>query len=174
MNLLKELTISNLTEMDDNTELEPKSIKDLQSLISKGAENSGEWANALELVHKAYKLSNIERPTPDMSSAWKQYETMISYSVTQLSKFQGKTGNWRMTSESFIKKNKYTIMYNSPEVIMETLDIEASNIQEIIDYFKPANGIQESKITTSGSTLVEFWEYGTIKSKTFLEIIKEN
>lgn len=171
MKFLKELTKGYLTE-EDNSGLPEKSIKDLQSLIRKGAENSGKWNNALELVHKSYEVSSIQRPTPDMKEAWKQYETLISYSVEQLSKYHGQNGTWRMTSESFEEKPKLkvesfdTISHNS--FISKDLTID-----QIIESIK--NDILENNMSiktskTDNVTLIEFWEYDVIKSAGYMKI----
>lgn len=56
------------------------------------------WANALHLVHKAYEVAGIQRPTPDMKELWKQYEENITIAVEELSKTQGMDGSWRMTA----------------------------------------------------------------------------
>ena len=63
------------------------------------------WANALHLVHKAYEVANIQRPTPDMKELWKQYEENIEYAVKELSKAHGIDGAWRMTAADLHKGN---------------------------------------------------------------------
>lgn len=170
MNFLKELNSSYLTEMDDNSDLPEQSIKDLQKLIRSGAVNSGKWSNALELVHKAYEASSIERPTPDMKAAWSQYETLITYAVEQLAKHHGQNGTWRMTSESFTKKSLYEIGYSSNSKT-KTCQVEANSIEEIVEFFNhPVDKYTIKQIPLGDSVLIEFWEHGVIKSNSKLEI----
>lgn len=174
MNFLKELNDNKyLTEMDDNSALPEQSIKDLQKLIRSGADNSGKWSNALELVHKSYSVSSIERPTPSMKSAWKQYETLISYAVQQLSKYHGQKGTWRMTSESFTEKSLYEVVYSNQSSV-ESCQVEADSIKDIINFFNCEDkkyDIKEFSLE-DGSILIEFWERGIIKTNSKLEIRK--
>lgn len=102
-------------EKTDMSELPPEIIKDLEGNIRKGARDLAQkWANALELVHKAYEVGYksetvdaegkkqkihkpIERPTPQMTGGWKQYEDLIKYAVEQLAKSRGLDDDWRFT-----------------------------------------------------------------------------
>lgn len=108
---------------DDLSELPPGVINDLKSNISKGAKDiKQKWANALELVHKAYEVGYeeeeqtvdekgkqkkiksrkpVERPTPSMEAGWKQYEELLQHAVGELAKHRGLSGkyaDWRMSS----------------------------------------------------------------------------
>ena len=62
------------------------------------------WANALHLVHKAYEVAQIQRPTPDMKELWKQYEENIKYAVEELAKTRGIDGEWRMSAHELRDK----------------------------------------------------------------------
>lgn len=62
------------------------------------------WANALHLVHKAYEVAGIQRPTPDMKELWKQYEEIIKFAVEELSKTRGIDGDWRMSAHDLHDK----------------------------------------------------------------------
>lgn len=108
MNFLKELLIKeeveDLTSKVIDGKLLPQSTMDkIKKLIRDGArpnKDTGQpepWANALHLVHKAYEVAQVQRPTPDMES-WKQYEENIQIAVKELSKERGIDGNWRMTA----------------------------------------------------------------------------
>lgn len=172
MKFLKELTNNDYLTEEDNSAIPEKSIKDLQSMIRKGVENSGEWSNALEVVHKAYDVLSIQRPTPDMKGAWKQYETLISYSVDQLAKVHGQNGTWRMTSEDFEESPVYSV-----ELIQESKsslsEIKAQSPNEIIEYFE--SQLHDDNITLKENIIdknivVEFWQYDTIKTKSYLVI----
>ena len=80
-------------------ELTPDVIKQLQKKITEGAKDTSQkWANALELVQKAYSVVGVQRPTPDMRTAWDQYEDMIAFAVKQLAKFRGVDADWRSTT----------------------------------------------------------------------------
>ena len=86
-----------MAEADTDITLLPEQvISELKGLIRKGAKDlTQQWANALELTHKAYHVCNVRRPTPDKKGAWKQYEALIAYAVRQLSDTRGINGKWR-------------------------------------------------------------------------------
>lgn len=57
----------------------------VRKYIKAGAHDSESvWFSALELVHRAYKEENVDRPTPSLRDSWDQYEENISFAVTQL------------------------------------------------------------------------------------------
>jgi len=90
-----------VTEGDDITLLPDSVLGEIKSNIRAGARDlEQKWKNALELVHKAYQVANIRRPTPDQKGAWKQYEDMIKFGVAQLRATRGIDGDWRMTQIS--------------------------------------------------------------------------
>ncbi len=87
---------------EDMSKLPQPTLDEIKRLIREGAKNQEEqWANALELVHKAYEVANVERPSPDMNDAWKQYEEMLTLAVKELTKARGIDGDWRMSSHIF-------------------------------------------------------------------------
>lgn len=87
-----------LIEGDDLTLLPDSVLGEIKSNIRTGAKDlEQKWKNALELVHKAYQVANVRRPTPDQKGAWKQYEEMISFGVRQLTATRGIDGDWRMS-----------------------------------------------------------------------------
>jgi len=113
MNMVGDVTES---EKSDMSELPPELVKDLEKNIRKGASDlKQKWSSALELVHKAYDVGYedetvdgegkkvkstkpVQRPTPQMSGGWKQYEDLIKYAVEQLTKSRGLKADWRMSS----------------------------------------------------------------------------
>ena len=113
MRLIKELLEEQTEDATKNSEkpnvLTQHDMDHLQKLIKDGTKPDKEtgqyqqWANALHLVHKAYEVAGIQRPTPDMPDLWKQYEENIQFAVTQLSKAHGINGDWRMSSSEFHK-----------------------------------------------------------------------
>lgn len=61
--------------------------QEIRKLIKKGAmDPDHNWSNALDLVHRAYEVAEVERPTPSMHDAWPQYEDLILYAVEMLQK----------------------------------------------------------------------------------------
>ena len=100
MSLLTDLCI--LNEVEDLDSLPEDLMKDIQKNVRDGAKDQEQkWANALELVHKAYEVAGAERPSPDLKNAWKQYEENLQYAVAQLAKERGMKGDWRMSSAMF-------------------------------------------------------------------------
>jgi hypothetical protein len=92
---------SQINEAEDMSELDPMTINEIEKKIREGAKDPEQkWANALELVHKAYAVLNIQRPTPEMGAGWKQYEALIEFAVKELSKTRGLDADWRMSAPS--------------------------------------------------------------------------
>ena len=103
----------------------------LKKRVREGAEDQEQgWANALELVHKAYEVEGVVRPDPSMADAWKQYEEMLQYAVQQLAKNRGMDGDWRMSSsmfrEAYTKKQKFLVTIGKDEFVTEGNDITVS------------------------------------------------
>ena len=103
--LLEEAEVQDLTDKADKGKVLPQGTMDkIKKLIRQGAQPNKEtgqfepWANALHLVHKAYQVSGIQRPTPDMKDLWTQYEENIEIAVKELSKERGLDGGWRMSA----------------------------------------------------------------------------
>ena len=102
MKFLKDLNITTLTEANDMSSIPLDKFKDIQKNIRDGANDlEQKWANALELLHRAYRVANVQRPTPEMTDAWKQYEENLQYAVQQLSKARGMDADWRMSAAMF-------------------------------------------------------------------------
>jgi len=142
MSLLADLYKNRIDIREDNSldELPEDVMSEIQKNIRKGAKDvDQDWSNALHLVQKAYEVAGVQRPTPDMQSAWKQYETNIQYAVQQLSKARGMDGDWRMSAaifhEAMIKTHKFRVteMGSSDS---KTHVVEATSINEIIDAIK--------------------------------------
>ena len=100
MTLLSDLII--LNDAEDLDSISSDMMKDIQKNIRDGAKDQEQmWANALELIHKAYEAAGVERPSPDLKNAWKQYEENLQLAVTMLAKERGMDGDWRMSSAVF-------------------------------------------------------------------------
>lgn len=76
--------------------------EEIRKLIKKGAmDPEHQWTNALDLVHRAYEVADVERPTPSMRDAWDQYEENILFSVKMLQKSTDKgmrDDSWKSVS----------------------------------------------------------------------------
>lgn len=131
-----------VTEATDITALPEQVVDELKKLVKKGASDlQQDWANALELVHKAYQVANVRRPAPDQKGAWKQYEGLIEDAVHALRKTRGVSGKWRMTTtklreqvqldpnEKSIGKRRFFV--DIPNV--GSTEVDAKNIDEIIE-----------------------------------------
>lgn len=92
------LMISEKQEIEDAIPFE-KNVE-IRKLIKKGAMSPEyHWVNALDLVHRAYEIANVERPTPSMRNAWKQYEENLLYAVQMLQRASEKgirDFSWKM------------------------------------------------------------------------------
>lgn len=108
-------------------------VGELKSNIRKGAKDIEQnWKNALELVHKAYEVSSVRRPTPDTPQPWKQYEQLIQFAVRQLANTRGMSGEWRMSqavTESALTEAR--IFVSVPGSV--DMEVEAKNIDEVVD-----------------------------------------
>ena len=95
------MKLIDLLEQDDMSALDPTQIGELKKKIREGAKDVAQkWSSALELVHKAYDVLSIQRPTPGMSAGWKQYTDLITFAVKQLSDTRGIEADWRMSAPS--------------------------------------------------------------------------
>lgn len=133
MALLETLLYCNLNESEsgDLSLLPNDVVVALKKRIRQGAEDQQQrWANALELVHKAYSVEGVVRPDPGMAKAWKQYEEMLQYAVQQLAKNRGMDGDWRMSSAMFHEqiqpKQLFTVLVDN-----ESYHIEGDSMEEV-------------------------------------------
>lgn len=153
MNLLTDLY--NLAETKEDLSKLPQDVMtSIKSNIRKGAEDlEQKWANALELVIKAYQVDGVQRPDPSMDSAWKQYEENLQYAVQQLAKSRGMNADWRMSSsifhEALEKKPTFHVTVHDAD-INESYTIRASSITDVIKLFE--NTPFEVKTRQQGDT----------------------
>lgn len=130
-----------LTEKsEDMTRLPQDVFNSVRSNVRKGAADlQQKWANALELVHKAYEVEGVQRPTPDMKSAWEQYEQLLVYAVEQLAKQRGMDGDWRMSSaifrEAMETRRKYKVSVHQTGGT-DTYYLEARSLDDVIEAMK--------------------------------------
>lgn len=96
------MKITDLLETDLSNAVPYKQMTQVKKLIKKGAQDEDhDWASALDLVHRAYEVAKVQRPTPSMEEAWAQYEDAITYSVQELQKATNKgirDGSWKSES----------------------------------------------------------------------------
>lgn len=126
--------IQTLIFEDDDLSRLPKDVMSaIRSNIRKGAENlEQQWANALELVHKAYEVEGVERPTPDMETAWEQYQENLRYAVKELADNRGMDGDWRMSSSMFHENHSFIVQEPTGEIHV----VEAISINDVINKIK--------------------------------------
>lgn len=173
MDLLKNLLNTNLNEGDDLDALPPDVVSEIQKNIRDGAKDvEQKWANALELVQKAYEVSGIERPTPDLRNAWKQYEENLTYAVKQLAKYRGMDGDWRTTSMVFTeaalqpKQKTFRVSYSGPQS-GEGSTVLADSIDEVIDELTHSDHGFDSKVhKTANEAHITFSKWGIKKGGT--------
>ena len=165
MKLLQQVLLSE----KDQTQLPEMTMKTIQSNIRKGAQDVSQvWANALELVHKAYSVSQVQRPKPGMTGGWKQYEENITYAVDQLAKARGLDSDWRMSSAALHEatlSREFKVLLDIPgmdqvEVIFAAHDTE-SVIDMISKQLKVDGAGHKIKAKTNEDNIeLSFWLHG--------------
>lgn len=173
MSLISSLLKSRINESDDLDALPPDVMTEIQKNIRTGAKDVEQnWANALELVHKAYEVSGIERPTPDLKNAWKQYEENLTYAVQQLAKYRGMDGNWRTTSMIFTeaalepKQKTFRVTYSGPDA-GEGSTVVADSIDEVIrELTETPDGFEAKIHKTPQEAHITFSKWGIKKGGT--------
>ena len=166
MSLLKDLT--SVVEATDMTELPYDIINDIQTNIRKGAADlEQDWASALHVVHKAYELEGVERPTPGMAKAWKQYETNIQYAVQMLVKYRGVDGDWRTSAllirEAAERKMTFRVTSESSKS-SESYTTKAKSIDDLLDAIEDRNedlmDVTVNKAKDGQSATIRFAKWG--------------
>lgn len=165
---------------DDLSELPEDVMKAIQKNIREGADDKEQkWANALELVHKAYDVAGVDRPTPGMERAWEQYEENIQYAVEQLSKARGARGDWRMSSSSLgehtepnEKTYEYIILNETQTDVVQV--VNERSIDDVLNRIvENQRSVEQSPITAKPKVLnpkhgiVEFWYHGNIQGSSY-------
>ena len=158
--------IQNLKEVEDLSALPKDKFDELQDLIKSGAKNSGEWPNALALVHRVYDASKIQRPTPAMRAGWDQYNELISLAVKELSNEHGIDGNWRMISSSLKEDTDYNVQLLKNEGLIDSYSVNSSDLESIIENLTNTfeNPIKIKTKEEDTKTILEFWSYDVVKS----------
>lgn len=156
-----------ISEGTDMSALPEDKFNEIKTNIRKGAQNSGDWPNALALVHRAYKITNVQRPIPDiMLGAWKQYEILIQFSVQQLSKYHGLDADWRLSASTFRETKEYSIQTLKGNGLLKEYTIEAFDLKEVISIIEETIDPQLTMNIKeeNDETVLEFTLYDSIKS----------
>ena len=175
MSLLKDLyTITEAKE--DLSKLPEDVVSEIRSNITKGAKDLQQiWANALELVQKAYEVSGVQRPTPDMRDAWTQYEENLQYAVEQLGKHRGMDADWRMSSsvfrEALERKHKFRVTELGDD-FGKAHTIHAKSLDDVLNIIKDKNSSKyQTKIIYSedsdppSTATITFSQWGVANKK---------
>lgn len=175
MNLLQNLYIQSLAEAKEDLSIVPEdAIKDIKKNIKSGAADlDQDWANAMELTHKAYKVAGVERPTPSERSAWKQYEEMLQLAVNELADARklSKDKRWRMSStvfkEAMEMRRKFRVV-ELGDTSGRGHTVEAKNMEEIIEMVRKQAGERgfdmDVEDKDDGSRVCTFSEFGIKKN----------
>lgn len=174
MNFLREIHNISEGKTTDLGILPSDIIAELQYKIRKGSQDVKQrWANALELVHKAYEVVGVQRPTPEMTEAWKQYESLIQYAVQRLAKDRGMGDDWRMSASTFheaesqLNKFKVVIDLIDPQIV----HVESESVQHILDKIQQTLSPEiEMKVVplSETTTQIKFSTFGICKKQTVL------
>lgn len=163
--------LSDLIRVTEGTNLDAlpeDTVSEIQKNVRAGAKDLDQkWANALELTHKAYEVAGVQRPTPDMKNAWKQYEEILQYAVQQLSRYRGIDGDWRMSSAIFHEalelRLKFSVRLATPGAATSYVT-EARSLQELVDYIvshDPNEYEIKVKYTKDGlGATIQFFRFG--------------
>lgn len=141
MRLLRDMVHLNEFSTNKNLDALPEDVmNELKKNIRTGAkEIQQKWVNSLELLYKAFSVAGVQRPTPDMKNAWKQYEELIQFTVEQLSKYRGLDNSWRMSSHIFHESLEPVLKFKVRLAAYDastTYVTEAKSLAELIDYIE--------------------------------------
>lgn len=94
---IKKIIRVELNAIEESTEKDtryPESVMgEISSLIKKGAKDlQQKWKNTFELVHTAFHVANVKRPSYEQKGAWEQYTNMLKVAVKALRDSRG--ANW--------------------------------------------------------------------------------
>ena len=145
MQFLKDLFIVSEGKSKDLSILPEETIKEIKKNVRDGATDlEYEWSNALELVHQAFKIAGVERPTPSEREAWKQYEELLQYGVKELADARiNFDSSWRMSSTVFreaMEKRIKVRVYELSNKAGKGHTVEARNMEEVIEMVRKQAG----------------------------------
>jgi hypothetical protein len=173
MNLLQNLYEFSKGGKEDLSVVPEDAIKDIKKNIKDGAADlEQDWANALELVQKAYRVAGVERPTPSERGGWQQYEEMIQLAVNELAEARKMTkSDWRMSSKIFKEAMEPKIrvrVYELGEKRGKGHTVEAKNMEEVIEMIRKQAGGKGYEMEVNdhedGSRTCSFLQHGVKKN----------
>lgn len=130
-----------IQESTDLSAIPDSVYNEIKSNVRKGAKDlAQQWRDALELLHRAYYVTGVRRPTPTQKGGWKQYEELIQFAVKQLRATRGVDGKWRTSpvmipeaaeavDERPIGKRRFFVEIPGDR----PREIDADNMDDIID-----------------------------------------
>lgn len=177
MKFLQELYSSQLNEKPEDLSALPEDVmKEIQKNIRDGADDKEQdWANALELVHKAYDVAGVDRPMPNMEAAWEQYEENIQYAVKQLSKSRGVKADWRMSASNLGEQREspkeFVVLDEEEQNVISILEGQSMDhvIKQIVANQQQTDAPVRTKPKVLNEThgILEFWYHGGVKGSTY-------
>jgi len=137
----------------DASSVPEETYKEVSKNVKKGAEDQEmEWANAMELVNRAYEVSGVERPSPAEKGGWEQYEKLLQVAVSALMDTRGTDDNSRFTSkvfrehfhmdEAMERMCKFRV-YESGDKSGRGHTVEAKNMEAVIEMVRKQAGEAE-------------------------------
>lgn len=159
--------IDYLIEGDDTSAHPQILVDELKKNIRAGAKDlTQKWKNALELIHKAYHVSNVRIPSQTEKGARKQYEDLLTFAVHQLAQARGLMGDWRTTAPIVreaeiieeLERNSDMHIGNKRFFVEipgeRAQEVEGKNMDDIIDAI--SNKIRNSKHVRGTKVRTEF------------------
>ncbi len=145
MHFLNDLYTLSEAKSKDLSILPEDVIKEIKKNIRDGATDlEYEWSNALELIHQAFKIAGVERPTPSEREAWKQYEELLQYGVKELADARASfDSSWRMSSTVFreaMEKRIKVRVYELSDKSGKGHTVEVHNMGEVIEMVRKQAG----------------------------------
>ena len=148
-----------LSEADEASTLPELVIAEIKKNIKLGAKDlAQDWKDALELVHKAYKVANVRMPSPDEVGAWKQYVSLIQVGVKELARTRGVDGKWRQStrlvneaeagSDSHIGKRRFFVEIPGERAV----EVDSDSIDSIIEQVSNKLRRHGAKLRVDGRT----------------------
>jgi len=155
----------------------PHDVKnELENHIRNGAKDMDKKVeNALELVKEAYKVENVQLPTPAMKKAWSQFSELLQYATEKLHKYRGIDGDWRMSAYMFREhveaQKKFAVTINTGSGVNQSV-IEAEDKEELIDYLvdELTDGELTPVITEEGNQVRIGFKRMNVRQKMFVTL----
>ena len=178
MSFLRELNRSRMDE-EASGELEalPHDVKnELENHIRNAAKDMDKKVeNALELVKEAYKVENVQLPTPAMKKAWSQFSELLQYATEKLHKYRGIDGDWRMSTYMFREhvesQKKFAVTINTGSGVNQST-ISADDKDSLVEYLTDelTDGELTPVITEEGNQVRIGFKRMNVRQKLFVTL----